>query len=145
MKYLIGPKRQEGFSAALSVAGCFCKLNNTFLLLKRDESVPQGGSWCLPSGKLEKGESSIDAGVRELFEETGIKVESTSLTEITSFYVRLPHMDYIFHLFEATFCDQPEVKLSTEHTAYSWTTLEEALRLPLIVGGKEILNYVSEL
>lgn len=144
MKYLIGLNKPEGFRAGSSVSGCLCKWNHTFLLLKRDLSVPQGGSWCLPAGKLEKGESPLDASVRELFEETGIRIESTLLTEVALFYVRLPHVDYIFHLYEGRFSDQPEVKLSNEHTAYSWTTLEEALRLPLIMGGSEILSYVSE-
>ena len=43
------------------------------LLLKRPEGVHCGGLWSFPGGKVEDGEMPLQAAVRELFEETGLK------------------------------------------------------------------------
>lgn len=40
------------------------------------------GTWCLPGGHLEYGESLVDAAKRELEEETGIAVESVEFLHI---------------------------------------------------------------
>ena len=42
------------------------------LLLIRRANPPAQGSWSLPGGRVEPGESSEDAVVRELLEETGL-------------------------------------------------------------------------
>jgi len=53
---------------------------NVLLLHTRDLGNPAfGTSWELPGGGIERGESLVDAVVRELYEETGIRARSESI------------------------------------------------------------------
>ncbi|HEY6866463.1 MAG TPA: NUDIX hydrolase [Candidatus Eisenbacteria bacterium] len=49
------------------------------LLLVRRKFDPRAGTWCLPAGFLEYGESPERCAVRELREETGIRARLTGL------------------------------------------------------------------
>ena len=42
------------------------------LLLERPDGVHQGGFWSFPGGKVDEGETPLDAAVREFREETGL-------------------------------------------------------------------------
>jgi mutator protein MutT len=46
----------------------------TALIAKRLDNAHLAGFWEFPGGKIETGESSEEAAVREAFEETGLKV-----------------------------------------------------------------------
>jgi 8-oxo-dGTP pyrophosphatase MutT (NUDIX family) len=39
--------------------------------------------WCIPGGKLEKNENPINSAIREIKEETGLKVKVTRLLEVS--------------------------------------------------------------
>lgn len=49
------------------------------VLLVRRGHAPYAGTWSLPSGRAEPGESPRAAAVREVFEETGLVVEADEL------------------------------------------------------------------
>ncbi len=40
------------------------------------------GKWCVPAGRIDENEHLLDGAKREIFEETGCKVEITGLLEI---------------------------------------------------------------
>jgi 8-oxo-dGTP pyrophosphatase MutT (NUDIX family) len=131
------------FVPKVEVAGCYCDFKGKVLILKRHPQRPQGGSWGLPAGKLEQGESPSDGVLRELFEETGLGLKPEDVQFLGSLYVRHPDLDFIFHIFYKHFNSLPEVILGLEeHLEARWVTIEEALALPLISGGGEVLYYV---
>ena len=49
--------------------------SNKILLIK-PKGTPEYGHYSIPKGRVEKGESLIEAAVRETFEETGLLIEN---------------------------------------------------------------------
>lgn len=144
-KYLISKTLPEGFSPSVEASGCYCELGDKILFLRRAENRPQPKTWCVPGGKLERGEDSFDGVVRELCEETGILIGSNQLEKIARLYIRLPKIDYIFHVFRTRFFHIPTLMLALdEHDQALWLTIDQALQLPLILGGREILGCYQE-
>lgn len=132
----------EGFHPAIEGAGCYCECAGKILFLKRHPERPQGNSWGVPGGKLEKNESPRDAVVREIKEEIGLEIDDHSLTYLGTLYCRLPHLDYVFHMFRKTFVSLPVIDLAPEeHLEMKWVTIEEAMQLPLMAGRAEGLKY----
>lgn len=57
---------------------------NKVILGKRAPSVNNPNQWNFFGGHIDAGESALDAAVRELFEETGYRINPASLREITT-------------------------------------------------------------
>ena len=55
--------------------------DETVLLIQRGKP-PRAGAWSLPGGRQELGETTREAGVREVLEETGIKIEIRDLIDV---------------------------------------------------------------
>ena len=114
--------------------------------LKRHADKPYGQTWGLPAGKIEKGEDPRQAAVREVFEEVGIKLDPAKLQEVVKAYLGVDGLRYVFHAFRVRLEKAPTISLEPEaHTEAKWLTVEEALKLPLIVGGSEILKYYARI
>lgn len=142
LPYTIFDHPPADFNSTVEVAGCFCEYEDKLLFLKRHSKSSQGNKWGIPGGKLEKGEDSRAAVIREIYEEVGVKISSKDLEEMGTIYVRLPHVDYVYHMFRKRFHAPIAVILAAEeHQESLWATYEEALQLPLIAGGSDSLHY----
>ena len=134
------------FNPSFEVVGCFCRYQDQILLLKRHPNSPHGGTWGIPAGKINPLELPKKAIVREVFEEIGLRIDS-STTQIGVFYLRNQAIenqiiDYPFYLFESLFNDIPLLNLALEENIEAkWSTIEEAFQLQLIDGAKEILDF----
>lgn len=136
--YLKAPK---GFIPDLTVVGCYCQYQDTFLLLKRHPKCSGGGKWCLPGGKLEAGESRLEGAKRELHEEAGIELIPADLSHFITFYLDKGDHKYDFAVYACHFKERPPLKIHLrEHTEGRWVTHDEAQELPLIPGGPQILR-----
>ncbi len=62
-------------------AGVVCLKAGQVLLIRRGRP-PRLGEWSLPGGRIEPGERAVDAALRELLEETGVKAEILSLLDV---------------------------------------------------------------
>ncbi len=143
--YSVNREPPEGFHPGIYVSGCYCICKGKLLLLKRHPERPQGGTWGVPAGKMEKGETPHMTVVREVFEEVGLQIDTPDLQDFGPLYCRLRHLDYVFHVFYKQFEEFPQIHLAEdEHLECVWVTPQEAYQLPLIVGGKEALNFFTE-
>ncbi|AAS41208.1 MULTISPECIES: NUDIX hydrolase [Bacillus] len=67
----------------------------------------QNGIWGVPGGFVELGESTEEAGRREVFEETGIEIGTLQLISVFSgkeFFVKLPNGDEFYPITIAYLC-----------------------------------------
>ncbi len=127
----------------IEAAGSFIEHQNKILLLKRAPEKKGGGKWGLPAGKLEPGESALQAAIRELFEETGIEAVDHQLEFFKKSFVKDGPTLYLFHLFHLKFDIPPNnIQLNHEHTEYKWLTPHEALTFPLFVSEGEIIDLI---
>ena len=61
--------------------GVVCWRGEEVLLIRRGRP-PRLGEWSIPGGKVEWGESLVEAALRELREETGVEAELAGLVEV---------------------------------------------------------------
>ncbi len=65
---------------------CFIMKNNKVILLKKTKGLFGGGKWNAPGGKIKENESSEEGTVREVFEETGLKVKNLEKIGTLNFF-----------------------------------------------------------
>ncbi|HWW25919.1 MAG TPA: NUDIX hydrolase [Caulobacter sp.] len=61
--------------------GVVCLRGDQVLLIKRG-TPPRLGQWSLPGGRLERGETTVVAALRELAEETGVQAQLLGLIDV---------------------------------------------------------------
>ena len=67
--------------APVPCVGVVCLRGDEVLLIRRGQP-PRLGEWSLPGGRIETGERTVDAALRELREETGVEAEITGLIDV---------------------------------------------------------------
>ena len=133
--------RREYPSRPLVGAGAVVYEGPRVLLIKR-KYPPNEGRWALPGGLVELGERVQDAVVREIKEETGLEVVLKGLLDVATdihldersrpkyHYVLV---DYLAHRVRG------KVRLNAESSAFGWFTVEQARRLDMSEGTREVL------
>lgn len=78
----------------------------------------------LPGGKVEEGETMVQGLIREVEEETGIRIsESTPKLIGSATGSNYFGKDFYVELFEAKLANRPNITLSYEHERYEWVPL----------------------
>lgn len=72
--------------ATIRAVLCYLKRDNKYLLLLKAQGKFGGGFWNAPGGKIEDGETSEAAVVREVKEETGLLVHQLEKMGLLEFY-----------------------------------------------------------
>lgn len=100
------------------------------LLLKRSShSKGNPGKWDLPGGKVDSGEDFDRALIREVVEETGLRI---SLTRVTGGTEReLPERTVAYLIMEARLVSG-QARLSNEHDDFAWVGAAELRDMDLV-------------
>ena len=102
-----------------------------------------GGHWDLPKGIMEKGETSVQAALRELKEETGIsrgKIVPGFKETIKFMYAWKGKKVLKFVVFYLAKTRQKKVKISWEHKGFVWLPFKEAVKKTTFINAKNVLR-----
>lgn len=110
-------KNQRGGTSALIINN-----KDQILLVKRaddDDFLP--GSWELPGGGVEYGETAQEAIIREIKEECGIEIEVLKPVAVADYFINDTQILEICFL-----CDPKclDIKLSHEHSDFKWLKID---------------------
>jgi 8-oxo-dGTP pyrophosphatase MutT (NUDIX family) len=131
--------KPENFDPKFEVVSCFVEYQEEILLLLRQDHKPQPNTWGVPAGKIDPGETAIQAMMREGKEETQISLDN--ITYIDKLYVRYPDYDFIYHMFHKRFDTQPNITINpNEHKIYIRKEPKEALEMNLIQDLDECIR-----
>ena len=116
------------------VAGGIIEKDGKYLLVQETQEKCQG-KWNIPAGGVDDGENVIDAAKREVFEETGCKVEITGILEIIN--KNLEDIDVIIFIFDTKLIEENIQIDGVEISDVKWFSYEEILNMKndLRAGG----------
>lgn len=126
------------------VAGAVIERDGKYLLVqeKQDHIDKCKGKWNVPGGHVDAGETILDGALREVFEETGCKVELSGICQLGT--EASPSSVFIVVVFLAEVVDLVDNFSSEEISTTGWFTYEEIcamseqLRCPeLTIGAIE--------
>jgi 8-oxo-dGTP diphosphatase len=138
MTYTIYNTPPKDFTAQLQVSAAFIYADDEILLIKRNANKEEGATWEIPGGKFEEGESKEECVQRELFEETGLKVENPIYLGALYFKKKI---QFTFHIFAFLYESKPEISLSQEHSDMLWIDPKNPPVDQLISGGLEVIDF----
>lgn len=122
---------------------CYIEQNNQYLMLHRTKKLldPNEGKWIGVGGKLEPGETKEQCLVREVKEETGLKLLDYEYRAKINFYSDI-YEEEIMYLFTATSftgdiieCDEGDL---------AWVDKEKVMNLNLWEGDKIFLQRLLQ-
>jgi 8-oxo-dGTP diphosphatase len=117
--------------------------NRGRVLLVRRKNPPNLGKWALPGGLVELGETSQEAAVREILEETGLRVRVEGLLDVQSDLHRDARSRLEYHYVLVDYLAEPiggRLKLNSESSASGWFNRPQTRRLTMSEGTRSVLD-----
>jgi 8-oxo-dGTP diphosphatase len=124
----------------IKVVGCIVRLEDKILLLYRSAKETEPSLWGIPAGKTEEGESELQTVARELYEETGLKLQEKDLEYLGHLPIEYDTFIVDFPIFTVSFDHEPSVILTPrEHIDYKWLTPRQVLSLPDLMKDVDVI------
>jgi 8-oxo-dGTP diphosphatase len=131
-------KKMIDYVFGLSVRALLADENNKILILKRStESKTNPGKWELPGGKVDQGESFDQALIREVYEETQLKI---SLKHVVGISEQNLHLIRAVHIIMSGKIINGNLNLSKEHEGYAWVFFENLQEYELADWLNDFVN-----
>ena len=112
-------------------AGVLIHRRGKLLLVKRSQP-PDAGSWSFPGGAVELGETTEEAALREVKEETGLDIELEGLFDVKTYLPRRSGGGHRHQIVVVDYIGKPRrgrVRLNGESSDFGWYGPGEVRRL----------------
>ena len=121
----------------IDVLAAVIRREDRYLVCQRPQGKRHGGLWEFPGGKVEPGESLLDAAHRELTEELGVAAVSVGEPIFSA------HDDgsaFVIHFVPTEIEGEP---VCLEHAALRWATLAEVATLELAPSDGQFARFLE--
>ena len=119
-----------------SVLAAVVQRNDKYLICQRPVHKRHGSLWEFPGGKLEAGETYLDAAQRELAEELGVKALTVGSP---LFSIADPGSDFLIEFVPTVIDGEPHC---LEHLDLKWMPLEELASLQLAPSDRRFVEFL---
>ena len=123
---------------------CYLRHSGNTLMIHRN-SRPDDmhyGKWNAPGGKMEPGETPDECAVREVFEETGLRIENPEMRGVLTFPAFNGEEDwYVFVFTSVSF--QGKLKKSCPEGDLEWIPDSRLFELPLWEGDRIFMKWLD--
>ncbi|VTS28737.1 7,8-dihydro-8-oxoguanine-triphosphatase [Streptococcus pseudoporcinus] len=126
---------------------CYIDDGKSLLLLHRNkkENDVHEGKWISVGGKLEPGESPDQCAIREIYEETHLKVEEMAFKGVITFPDFTPGHDWYTYVFKVTaFSGQLISDQESREGTLEWVPYDQVLSKPTWEGDYDIFKWILE-
>jgi len=122
----------------LGVSGIVFNKQKQILLIQRNQP-PAMGLWSIPGGKLEPGESLVEACKREIKEETGLDTDIKNIVAVVERRVEGFHYVIIDYLAQLVDKENSQPVAQSDVSEARWVSLEHLIDYELVEGLAEII------
>ena len=123
------------------VGACICK-DGSYLLSQRSSQQGYEGKWEFPGGKINPGETDIDAIKREIKEEIGVDIDVLDELDTTSFFEKDKNRIIKLKVFNCAIVNGTPT--SKEGQKLEWKKLDEIENLELMPSDVEIVQTLID-
>jgi mutator protein MutT len=120
------------------VVAAVIQRGDRYLICQRPDHKRHGGLWEFPGGKLEAGESSLDAARRELKEELDVSVLAVGDVMLA---IGDPGSQFVIEFHRVGIDGEPKC---LEHSALAWLTPRDLLDRALAPTDRRFALYLAE-
>jgi len=128
-------------------AGALVHRQGRLLLVKRNRE-PAKGTWSFPGGAVELGETTLEAAVREVKEETGLDIEVESLFDVVTYLPGDRVTKSKNQVIVVDYLAKPKkgrVRLNAESSDFGWFTPKQVGRLKSTIGVRRCAEKFASL
>ncbi|HKT81843.1 MAG TPA: NUDIX domain-containing protein [Vicinamibacterales bacterium] len=122
--------------ALISVLAAVVWRNDKYLVCQRPTHKRHGGLWEFPGGKLEPGETYLDAAKRELAEELGVEVLGVGLP---LFSTADSGSEFLIEFVATEIVGEPRC---LEHIDLKWLPVEQLSSLQLAPSDQRFVEFL---
>lgn len=123
-----------------NVVNCVLREENKILMLQK----PKRGWWVVPGGKVEEGETLLEAILREFKEETNLTLERAALKGVFNIIILENNQVIDEWMLFTYFADDYSGRLTEDckEGVLRWMDVDEALNLPKAMGDNIYLEHM---